>query len=359
MAKSVVLRSLAELAAYFPVEEPPPLLPVAGAAAEAAPPLGALPAPDGEADAPPLDLAGLLALIARAGAALADLRQQDQAARQSAQRHLERYEALRSDVREAEQVWAQAQQVRQAAEQLTTHAFGEAARVAAGSVLAIAQQAEDAATRLLEQRRTACDRLAAEPALERLLEERRREEERRETAAAAAERARQLGEGLAAVQAVLAAGRLQEAEAMLGNLAKDHPDSAQVTAMHGMLRQRVAAGKIGAAEEALRDARRSYRRAPAEAINRLEQVDLQALPEQLLQQVKGVWAAACARVCKERQATAFLRYLPQPAYGVVIAQEAAGEYRVVSALGASSLQAGATVDETFVRRAHLLRASGR
>jgi len=79
----------------------------------------------------------------------------------------------------------------------------------------------------------------------------------------------------------------------------------------------------------------------------------------LLQQVKGVWAAACARVCKERQATAFLRYLPQPAYGVVIAQEAAGEYRVVSALGASSLQAGATVDETFVRRAHLLRASGR
>lgn len=146
---------------------------------------------------------------------------------------------------------------------------------------------------------------------------------------------------------------------MLGHLAKDHPDSADVASVNIMIRQRLAAVKLATAEEALREARRSYRHAPADAISRLERVDLQELPEHLLQQLKGVWAAACARVCKERQANAFLRYLPQPAYGVVIAREAAGDYRVISALGAPHLQAGATVDAAFVGRAQPLRASGR
>jgi hypothetical protein len=360
VSKALVLRSLAELADYFPSENvPPPFSDNGVNAAEAATSPAALSTIPAEAAESLPDLGALLAQIAQASTTVASLTQQDQEARQTAHSLLERYEALSVEVQAAEQAWNEAQEVRQAAECLAVDAFAELARTAAHALLPMALQAETTAARLVEQRRTARDCLAAEPALERLLEERRREGERQMAQAAAAERTRQLGEGLAALQAALAAGRLQEAEAMLGTLAKDHPDSAQVTSLQYMIRQRLAAVKIGAAEEALRDARRSYRHAPADAIGRLERVDLQDLPEQVLQQVKGVWAAACARVCKERQATAFLRYLPQPAYGVVIAREAAGEYRVISALGAAHLQAGTTVDETFVRRAHPLRASGR
>lgn len=360
MSKALILHSLAELADYFPSENEPPARPADGVdAAEAATLPVTWSAGVTEPGESPPDLGALLAQIAQAGATLAGLARQDQDARQAAHRLLERYDALWSEAQAAEQAWRQAQQVRQAAEGLAADAFADTARTAAGSLLPIAQQAEAAAARLVEQRRAAAERLATEPVLGRLLEERRREEARHDAAAARAERARQLGEGLAAVRAALAAGRLQEAEAMLGTLAKDDPDSADVASVHVMVRQRVAAVRIDAAEEALRDARRRYRHAPAEAISRLERVDLQDLPEQVLQQVKGVWAAACARVCKERQATAFLRYLPQPAYGVVIAREAAGEYRVISALGASHFQAGAAVDETFVRHAQPLRASGR
>jgi hypothetical protein len=360
VSKALVLRSLAELAGYFPIEHAPP--PFADNGVDAA---AAATSPDArstrpaEADESLPDLGSLLAQIAQASATIASLTQQDQEARQAAHSLLERYEALNIEVQAAEQAWNEAQQVRQTAESLAADAFAESARTAAQALLPMAQHAETAAAQLVEQRRVAANCLACEPALERLLEERRREEERQLAQAEAAERTRQLGEGLAAVQAALAAGHLQEAEAMLGTLAKDHPDSAQVTSFQDMIRQRRAAVKIGAAEEALREARRSYRHAPADAIGRLERVDLQDLPEQVLQQIKGVWAAACARVCKERQATAFLRYLPQPAYGVIIAREAPGEYRVISALGASHLRAGATVDETFVRRAQPLRASGR
>lgn len=360
MSKAIVLHNLAELAGYFPVDLPQVAATDDGNASEVAtaPPI-ALAAADAEMDAPPADLDSVLALIAGAQATLAGLTEQDHDARQAAHGLLERYEALSSEFREAEAVWSRAQEVCQAVEALATTAFAETARTAASNLLPLVQHAEASAARLVEQRRAGLDRLALDPALQRLLEERRREQERQEAAAEDADRARRLREGLAGVQAALAAGHLQEAQAMLGDLAKDHPDSAEVTSLTSMIHHRLVAVKVDAVEETLRQARRDYRQAPADALRRLEQVDLQGLPESLLQQLKGVWAAACARVCKERQAAAFLRYLPQPAYGVVVAREAAGEYRVVSALGPSTFRVGAPVDEAFVRRAHPLRASGR
>ncbi len=147
---------------------------------------------------------------------------------------------------------------------------------------------------------------------------------------------------------------------MLGLLAKDHPDSADITSLQHIIRQRALAVKVGTADAALRAARRLYRLTPAEAVARLERVDLQGLPQDLLHQISGVWAAACARLCQARGVTApLLRYLPAPAHGVVVAREQEGCYRVVSSLGASDWEPGSLVPETLLRQARPLRAAGR
>ncbi|MGI8916096.1 MAG: hypothetical protein ACR2JY_20365 [Chloroflexota bacterium] len=301
----------------------------------------------------------LLELLAQAGADLARLVQQDQEARQAAGSLLTRYDDLQAERGEAEAVRDRAGRLRLDAETLAAGALEEAARAAAATVQALAARAEAAATQLAEERRAELEALTAEPFLARLLAERRCAQERQNAAAAEAEQARRLAEDLAAVRAALAAGNLQEAETMLGMVAKLCPNSADIASIQSIIRQRVASVKVNAAEEALREARRSYRRVPAEAIARLERVDLQDLPEQLAHQLKGVWAAACARLCAERQVTGLFRYLPQPGFGVVVAREPAGEYRIVSALGSPQLAAGAAVDEAFARRAQPLRSAGR
>lgn len=358
----VVLRDLSQLGDYLPHdacadddtsggELPAPVTPEALTAAEAPVETTALV----EAAVP-----HLLELLTQAGADLAWLVQQDQEARQVAGSLVARYEGLQAERCAAEEVRDRAAQLRQDAERLADGALEETARAAAGNVVALAARAEAAATQLTEERRVQLEALAAEPALARLLAERRREEERQNAAAAEAEQARRLAKDLAAVRAALAAGNLQEAQAMLGLVAKLCPNSADVASIASIIRQRAAAVKVAAAEEALREARRSYRRVPAEAIASLERLDLQELPEQLAYQLKGVWAAACARLCAERQVTGLFRYLPQPAFGVVVACEATGEYRVVSALGGGERwQGGQPVDEAHLHGARPLRSSGR
>jgi hypothetical protein len=306
------------------------------------------------------DLAALLEQLASAGSVLACLRQTDQAARAAAADLLTRYEALMDAQGQAEAALAQARQVRAQAEALATGAFRDDSRAEAAEVLAVAAEAASAAERLLVAHRAEADALASDPTLARLLDVRRQERERQDAAAAAAECARRLREGLAAVERALAAGRLEEAGAMLGPLAKEHPDSAEVASLESIIARRAQAVKSSLAEEALRLARRVYRQAPAEAVAHLETLDLAGLPERLRHQVTGLWTAACARLCRERGAEdPRLRYLPQPGVGVVLAREAAGQpYVVVSALGAR-FAVGEPVDERFVQRARPLRASGR
>ena len=307
---------------------------------------------------PAVDLPTLLAELQAASGTLATATARDQEARTVALGQLDAYDALVCRQQEAEQALARAQQVRQEAAALAVAAFTGEAGVAASAVAQTAAQLEAYASRLLAERQEETERLLAQPVLQRLLEERRQEAARQNAAAAEAVRAQRLQDGLGAVQAVLAAGRFQEAEAMLGNLAKEHPDSADVTSLQHIIRQRAQAVKIGTADEALRAARRVYRQTPAEAVARLERVDLQGLPQDLLHQISGVWAAACARLCQARGVTMpLLRYLPAPAHGVVVAREQEGCYRVVSALGANDWAPGSSVPETFLRQARPLRAA--
>ena len=302
-------------------------------------------------------LAGLLAELERASATLATVARQDQETRALALRDLERYDAVLAEQRQAEEARARARQVREEAERLAAAAFADEARAAAGRVAAVAARTEAAAATLADERQGAAERLVRGLALERLLAERRREEEAEHARAAAAERARRLSEALAGASSALEAGRLEEARALLGPVCQDHPDDACIASLLRRLAQREAAVKALAADEALWEARRAFKKDPEAALTRLEALDMTELPEPLTRQVFGAWARACARLCRRRELAEPLRYAPDPGRGAVLAREAPeGPVVVVRALGLGpEWRAGAVVPAGRLRLARPLR----
>jgi hypothetical protein len=363
MPQKIVLKSFAELADVLDVldpggppadaespTEPDPSGPVwdaatagpepqadadADAAVAAHPPQPSA-AGDGSAPAGPAvpDLAGLLAELGRASATLATVVRQDQEARAFALRDLERYDAIVADQRQAEEALARARQVRAEAEALAGAAFAPEARAAAERVAEVAVRIESAAAGLAEERGRAAEGLVASLDLERLLAERRREEEAERARAAEAQRAERLSGALAGASSALEAGRLEEARALLGPVTSEYPDDAALASLLHRLAQREASVKALAADEALWEARREYKKDPEGALARLEALDGAGLPEPLTRQVFGTWAKACARLCRQRGLAEPLRYAPDPGRGALLAREApGGPYRVVRVLG--------------------------
>jgi hypothetical protein len=347
MSRSIVLKSFAELANVLDLDT----------------------LPDGPADIvteettptppaePAADLAGLLAELEAASATLATVARQDQETRTLALRDLAQYDALVAEQCEAEQAHERARQVRQEAEALTADVFAVEARAAAERVAELAGKAESAAAALAEQRRREAERLAAQLDLERLLAARQRQEEAEKAKAAAAERAERLSGALTRAKAALEAGRLEEAQTVLGPVASENPDNADVTSLLKIIAQRARIVNSAAAEDALWAARRELRRDPAAAVARLEAVDVDDLPDPLTRQVFGTWAQACGRLCRERGLAEPLRYAPDPGRGAVLARGGPdAPYMVVSTLGmGAGWQPGSAVGERQVRRARPLR----
>lgn len=348
MSRAVVVKSFAELAELLGPEDRP---------ADPAADPSAYPPTAGGPTANEADLAVLLANLEEAGKTLGAVARRDREAKESALRELERYDAVAAQQREAEQARDRARQVRVEAEALAKAAFGEEARAAAQGVVALAARVERAAAGLCEQRSAEVHSLAAGLDLERLLAERRREEEAEKARAAEADKARRLAGAIAEAKRALAAGRLEEARALLEPVASENPGNPEVASLRDTIAQREVAVKATAAEEALWAARREHRRDLAAAVARLEAVDLTGLPEELVRQVFGEWARACARLCRERGAAEPLRYAPDPGRGAILARESAGGgYVVVSALGmGAGWRPGSAVGERQLRRARPLR----
>lgn len=345
---SIVLKSFAELAEALDFDEPADERTVVEDT-------GAERVPD--ASPPARDPQELLTELQSASATLAAIARRDQEARTVALRDLERYDAVVARGHEAEQAHEQARQVREQAERLTEEGFAEEARTEARRVADIAVQAEQAAERAVAEWRCEAEALATQLDLERLLAERRRQEEAEKAKAAEAEKARRLAGALAQARSALDAGRIEEANRLLGNAANDHPDNPEVNSLKIIIAQRELTVKVDAAEEALWEARREYRRDASAAVARLETVDTDGLPEPLARQVFGAWARACSRLCRERGIVEPLRYAPDPGSGAVIARERPdGPYFVVSALGMGiGWHAGSPVGDRQVRRARPLR----
>lgn len=361
MSETIVLKSFAELADALDLPDGPDEI--------TSEPFARSPesdrSPDGDveplASPPPAepapDLAALLAELEQASAMLATVARQDRETRTLALHELEQYDAAVAALREAEQTHARAEQVRRDAEAVNAQAFADEARAAAEKIAALAADAAAAAQRVAAQRRTEAERLVAQLDLERLLAERRRQEEEAHTKAAEAERAGRLSGALAEARAALQAGRDEEAKALLGHLAKEDPDNAEVASLTEIMRRRQLAVKVSAADDALWLARRQVRHDPASAVARLEGLDVDELPEELSRQVFGAWARACARLCRERGLDTPLRYAPDPGRGAVLAREHPdAPYVVVSALGLGPGWAvGSRVGERQLRRARPLR----
>jgi hypothetical protein len=348
MSQSTVLKSLAELGDYFDLAEP--TLDVTKAD------VGAMLIDSSETFAAS-DLADLLVQLEAASATLATVARQDQETRAVALRDLERYDAAVAAQTEADDALERARALRQQAEAFAEAAFAEEARAAARHVVRVAHQAEETAIRLVAERDREVARLAAQLDLGRLLAERQREVEAERTRAAEAERARRLSEGLAQARSALESSHLEEAKALLGPLAKDNPDNADVASLQDIIARRELAVKIDAAEDALRAARREYRHDSSAAVARLTALDIDGLPDPLARQVFGEWARASSRLCRDRSLIAPLRYAPDPGRGVVLARERDGApYTVVSALGMDPRwQPGSTVPERLLQRARPLR----
>ena len=304
-----------------------------------------------------VDLADLLAELEAASATLAAVARQDEETRALAVRDLERYDAVAAMLGQAEQVCKQASELHSRAERFVAEAFATEARTAAEHVALLAARSEVMASRLATERRAELERLATQLDLERLIAERQRQEEVERARAAEAERAGRLSGALAEASEALQAGRIEEAKALTGYICSEDPDNADAASLLSIIAQREMAVKTIAADEALWAVRRDLRRNPAEAVARLEALDVGELPIPLAAQVFGEWARAGSRLCRERGIVEPLRYAPDPGRGAIVAHDPhRGEYVVVSSLGMGpAWKVGTVVGERQVRRARPLR----
>jgi len=357
MAQTTVVKSFADLPRLLSLDDLPPGPDEPGDAlpSEESIPVEVIePATPTEA---PIDLADLLADLEAASATLAAVARQDEETRVVALRDLERYDAIAATLHQAEQVQAQACQLHARAAHLAAEAFATEARVAAERVVTLAERSAAVASQLAAERRAELEQLATALDLERLLAERRRQEEVEAARAAEAERAGRLSGALAEASEALQSGRIEEARALAGYVTSEDPDNAELASLIIMIAQREMAVKTIAADEALWAVRRDLRRTPAEAVARLETVDVDGLPSSLAAQVFGEWARAASRLCRERGIAEPLRYAPDPGRGAIVARDASrGEYVVVTALGMGPAWAvGTVIGERQVRRARPLR----
>jgi hypothetical protein len=305
-------------------------------------------------------LPGLLARLESAGLTLGRIVRQDAEARTLALRDLERHDALVAAAQEAEEAHRRAERVRAEAETVAANAFAPETHDTAREVLALASEAAAAAGRLAHERRAEAAVLAGRLDLERLLAERRRQEEAEKARAAAAVRAGRLSGALSRAREALEAGRLEEAKDLLGVAANLDPESSAVSSLRNIIAQREFAVKATAAEKALWAARRELRHRHADAIARLEALDVARLPDDLAREVFGEWARAWSRQCRAVGIDEPLRYAPEPSRGAVLARDTAGgpqgHYKVLGAIGMGpQWRPGSAVGEAQVRRARPLR----
>ncbi len=178
------------------------------------------------------NLAGLLAQLSSLSGGLESMARQDARAREQATIDLAQYETLLGERPDGERALAEARRLRAVAEQLSAEAFTDEARALASQHAAAARAAELSCTQLLAERTRAADELASRPHLARALAERRRLAKEQAEAAerAEAERAGRLAHGIAAVRAALSANQLDEAERLLGPLAREFRKSGKCKA---------------------------------------------------------------------------------------------------------------------------------
>ncbi|GMU39400.1 MAG: hypothetical protein AMXMBFR23_02660 [Chloroflexota bacterium] len=263
----------------------------------------------------------IAALTATAREALDELQalvERDRIRRDEAARGLDRWREIAS---EADRVGRIAEQMRRAADEarsLTGRAFDAVARDRARAVAdhsaRLATQADAHAASLCRE----VERLAGQDDIRRLLAEERSKEEEME-----------VRNQLALAGEHLDSGAYEEARRLLTSLERSISGVPDLVETFETLQKRAEAVKVEVAEQALREGRRLHRREPVAALDLLEPLELDGLPEELARHLYGLWLTACRRI----GLLAAVHYRTGFGRGAVLMPTADGQYEVVSAIG--------------------------
>jgi hypothetical protein len=291
------------------------------------------------------DLAALAAAASRATAQLKELVERDAVARREAELALTQHHRLQEEIAQLERITGETESVRSKAEELSTGAFDAACRLTAREVSTVVKAVASTAEATLGRLRNEAVALAQREDVARLISEEetrdaavRRDEEERQ-------RAEKLVERVTQVETLLREGKENEAEELLGQLLTEQPNEPTLASRIYNLRRRIWAVKTVKVEEALREARRLHRREPRQALDRLETLDLNGMPEELVRQVYGCWLDACRRLKLDDA----VHYSPAFGKGAVLTPEGDERLEVVSAIGLQRWRAGAHFSSSGLR----------
>ena len=282
------------------------------------------------------------AVDAEARQALDDLKQllaRDGERRLEAERGAGRVRAAASEAAGLRRTAREMEEAAKRAAALAESALDRSARERAAGFAATAgrlrNRAEAHATALEREARA----LAGREDVARLLAE---EEARKEE--------RTMREELALVGRHLDGGRNEEARRLLDSLDEKVAGVPEIADAFEALRRRERAAHLRAAEAALAGARRRHRREPARAIELIEVVEFEGLPEEVARHLYGCWLAACRRL----GLLAAIHYRAGSLRGAVLIPTADGRWEVVSALGLRRWERGRTFAPRALRGARPL-----
>ncbi|MEZ4503126.1 MAG: hypothetical protein R3C39_10915 [Dehalococcoidia bacterium] len=266
----------------------------------------------------PEELESLAATARQALDELQELLASDGERRREAEQGLARWRRVSDEALRVRRIASEMGEASQRASALAETAFEGSARSQAESVAAtagrLATQAEAHAS-VLEREAVA---LAEREDIARLLAEEESKEQEME-----------VREMLALAGRHLDGGRHEEARRLLVSLEKKISSVPDLSRTFETLRRREQAVKARTAEAALREARRLHRREPVQAIDLIEPVELEGLPEELARHLYGCWLAACRRI----GLLAAIHYRAGFGRGAVLIPTEDGCWEVVSALG--------------------------
>ena len=269
-------------------------------------------------DTGPEELETLAVTARQALDELQELLASDGERRREAEQGLGRWQAVRDEAAGVRRIASEMGEAARRAAALAESAFEPAARERAETVAAtagrLANQAQAHAAVLEREAQT----LAQREDIARLLAE---EEVQAEEV--------RMREELALAGKHLDGGRYEETRRLLSSLEKKISSVPSLKPTFETLRRREQAVKIRTAESALREARRLHRREPAQAIDLIEPVELDGLPDELARHLYGCWLTACRRI----GLLAAIHYRAGFGRGAVLIPTEDGCWEVVSALG--------------------------
>lgn len=296
------------------------------------------------------DLDELAETASRAAQELRDLAAADAHARQEAEEALVRYRRLEADSARLEGAAGEVEAVARRASELSNQGFTPDSRRRAEEIATAAAAVATAARNRLTAVNAEAAALAVREDVAHLLAEERAREEAACREAEERQREAQVMDGITRTEALAIEGKFDEALRLLGSLRKTDPSRPDLTSSVERIRRQAWAVKTARTEEALRQARRIFRRQPKEAIALLEPLDLAGVPDPLARQVYGCWLQACRRLGLEGA----VHYSPAFAKGAVLVPATDDRLEVVSAIGLPRWSAGCRFSRVALKGARPL-----